>query len=755
MHAYLRAPRVVQAGHMLAGLLVLFYTYAYFAEIPYYLGFTFDPRTGQITYLNRAGELRVGDRIVQVGAVTFVAFQQNQRQRLLADIQPGDLVPLVVERDDQTLVLRWPVVRIEPDDTLDWMRSQWFLAWVFWGFGTLTALLVRPQNERWRLLIAFLDLTALNLITSAAARDHVAESAIIGRMVNWASVPVFWHLHWVFPQPFRRQPAWFRASVYLITAGLIGLEWFQRLPPSLYLGAFLIALLGIILPLSWRLFRPGQGRGARLLWGMGLLAMAPTLAVGIATLLIPNWPESYTFLGIYFGWPVLPAVYFYAAYRRQLGGLEMRANRALGLYLFTALLTAVLAIGLTLIDNWRPFRDAPVVAAILASAGAGLGTLAVYPRFQRWLEADLLGIPFRANQLAGHFAARLTAVADYASLERVLRGELLPSLQVRQSQLLSLSSAEAAETVYAEDVAPPAGPAEVTRLLAEADRYRPPAEVQSQPMLCPWVRLALPLRLNNQLVGVWLLGRRDPDDFYAQSELSAFRSLADQTAIALAHIQQTRWMRELFQANINRDEQARAQLALELHDEILNELALLTRAGSQPEAQVPVQRIVARVRQMIAGLRPMMLEYGLSTAVEQLVDDLAERAGAEPQMLLDIQGTARYPTEVEQHLFRIVQQAGENALKHARARHVRITGKLTDEEAYLCVEDDGVGLPPDVQDDLPALIAQRHFGLAGMHERAVAVNAELQLYAMPGEGTRLQVTWRRPAASPQLAAEGR
>lgn len=733
-------------GNGLAGLLLAFYTYVYFAGIPY-VGFNWDPGSGRVMAVSDDGPVHNNDRLVQVGGVTFEAFRANQRQRLFQDAQPGQPLPLIVSRAGELIPVSVRVAATPSQADL-WGRasSQWFLAWIFWLFGTLTLAFVRPRDNRWRLLITFNALMAVNLITSVAARDHAAESAIVGRMAIWLSAPVAWHLHWIFPQPLRRVPRGVWAALHAAASLMAVLEWFRAPPAWLYQAALLAALLGIFIPLIARLFVRGQSRLARYLWGLSVLAILPTILLGVASLLLPDEAELYGFLGVLFGWPALPAMYFFAAYRRQLGDLETRTSRAISLYLYAVAFVAALSLVLPLVDARWPFQTSPVLAATLAAVGGGLAAIWLYAPFQQAVDRYLLGVRHQPAQLLAAYSTRLTASSDRGHLVRLLRDELLPSLLVRQSTLISLEAAGALTALYRERVDQLLDEHELQALVAEADRYRLPPELTDRPVICPWVRVALPLRRDGQLVGVWLLGRRDPDDYYSHPEIASLRALADQTAIALAHLQQTERLRQLLQANVDRDEQERGQWALNLHDEILNELALLAPGAGQPAEMVTAyQRVVARVRQMISGLRPAMLAYGLHRALEQLADDLADRAGEAVQVQVDIVGDARYPLPVEQHLFRIIQQASENALKHAQARTLRLEASLQAEHVELRVEDDGQGLPPGVQDDLAGLIAKRHFGLAGMFERAAFIGADLRLSSRPGRGTRILATWRAPA----------
>ncbi|MBL8096070.1 MAG: hypothetical protein JNL73_17985, partial [Anaerolineales bacterium] len=130
-------------------------------------------------------------------------------------------------------------------------------------------------------------------------------------------------------------------------------------------------------------------------------------------------------------------------------------------------------------------------------------------------------------------------------------------------------------------------------------------------------------------------------------------------------------------------------------------------------------------------------------------DDLAERSGPAPELRVRLEGAARYSTLVEQHAYRIVQQATENALRHAAAESVEIVGRLDPEALCLTVNDDGVGIPADLTASLGALIAQRHFGLAGMVERAQLIGAALSFQARPGRGSVVTLRWPKPAVLPE------
>ena len=102
----------------------------------------------------------------------------------------------------------------------------------------------------------------------------------------------------------------------------------------------------------------------------------------------------------------------------------------------------------------------------------------------------------------------------------------------------------------------------------------------------------------------------------------------------------------------------------------------------------------------------------------------------------------RYPPTIELHIFRIVQQACQNALQHAQAGTIIITGSLETNAGELVVEDDGVGFPSGEPLDLPGLLANKHFGLAGMFERAALIEANMTVEPGSVRGTRVRVNWR-------------
>ena len=96
-------------------------------------------------------------------------------------------------------------------------------------------------------------------------------------------------------------------------------------------------------------------------------------------------------------------------------------------------------------------------------------------------------------------------------------------------------------------------------------------------------------------------------------------------------------------------------------------------------------------------------------------------------------GNRRPTPDIELALFRIVQEAVSNAIKHAQASRITVTLDLADEPSAV-VADDGVGFDPSSRQ-----IRERHLGITSMEERAAAIGASFKIDSAPGAGTTVTV----------------
>ncbi|WP_442948017.1 AAA family ATPase [Nostoc sp.] len=162
--------------------------------------------------------------------------------------------------------------------------------------------------------------------------------------------------------------------------------------------------------------------------------------------------------------------------------------------------------------------------------------------------------------------------------------------------------------------------------------------------------------------------------------------------------------------------------ATQAHLEIIDELA---RTG------------LAEARRSVVALRPQLLEDGnLHSALHRLVTQM--RAAADTALIYEIKGTAySLPTEVENHLLRIGQEALTNAIKYADAAEIRVELVYDNAQCILRVKDDGRGF------GVATIPAVGGFGLLGMSERAEHLGAQLSIQSQPGQGTEIVVIVNR------------
>jgi signal transduction histidine kinase len=256
-------------------------------------------------------------------------------------------------------------------------------------------------------------------------------------------------------------------------------------------------------------------------------------------------------------------------------------------------------------------------------------------------------------------------------------------------------------------------------------------------------------------------------------EIEELRRTLDQMAHRIES--QQRGMHDYIAAITLGQEEERKRLARELHDDTAQALIAL---GQQVEMaqnllsndpQRAAQRL-AEVRSLLAqalegirrfsrDLRPVYLEdLGFIPALESLArleprEPAGEPAGA-PQVHFSVTGQVRrLPPDLELAAYRIVQEALNNALQHARASQVRVQVQFEPEHLVLSVRDDGRGfVPPALPDALPR---QGHFGLMGIQERALLYGGQLALHAAPGQGTEVQVRLPYPAGAGTSPEQGR
>lgn len=731
-------------------VLAILLTYWYAKFFQHSFGFRVDPSTGLVAFVfDKQPEptLRVGDRVLKIGSMTWQEFDADLSRFLLEGYKPGDTVPIQVERGGQKIDIPWSYPYWNEAEFWDQATSEWWLAFIFWLAGILTVLLVRPKDASWVLMSLFNFLTAAWMVCGGLSAYHMWYSAIVLRVAVWLCLPVYLHLHWVFPRPLGNLPRWLLWSVYGAGILLAVAQGFNLLPTEFYLLAFILALGGSLILLGLHLWRqPSIRRDFRLLLFALILAIAPPMIWVILDNLF-DIPSSYGSLGI-LSLPLLSFAYLYTAFRRRLGILELRVNRFFTLYLFLFLFGFFGLLGIALLDQIPNSPDKAATIGFTSLLLAAVAFIGGYPPFERFVDQRIFGVVPTSKHLLESFSTHITTSVSVSDLIPVLQEEVLPSLLIRQFAFLQLDqdSLNVLSTLGLDHEALPSEN-DLTYLRDRSGVYVPP-DVTTADQPYRWIRLVLPLKLGDQLLGFWLFGRRDPDDFYSQQEVLTLTSLANLTAIALSNILQAERLMSLYQVNINRYEEERVSLARDLHDSILNELAALPIRSDapafSPTFQQAYERVSEQLREIVNDLRPSMLAFGLKLALEAYAETLRQRNpdSVDIQVELQGEGDCRYPLMIESNIYRIVQEACENTLRYAQAKTLSIAGHLTEKQIELRVVDSGVGLDLNTSLNFNDLLTHKHFGLAGMHERASVIGADLNITSKPNEGTQIRLGWK-------------
>jgi signal transduction histidine kinase len=258
--------------------------------------------------------------------------------------------------------------------------------------------------------------------------------------------------------------------------------------------------------------------------------------------------------------------------------------------------------------------------------------------------------------------------------------------------------------------------------------------------------LAVPLVFRGRVLGVLAAVDRleDGPEFSIEDErlMTAFATSAA-TAVATARGVAAEGLRRSLEAA----ERERSRWARELHDQTLQDLAglkVLLSGARRAKEREQVDRILEQaiehvqlgvdaLRVLVTELRPAALdELGTAPALRGLIDRTAATAGLQIELEVDLayeegRADARHAPELESAMYRLVQEALTNVVKHAGASRVMVAVIEDDGTVQLSVTDDGAGFQTDA--------ASEGFGLIGMRERVTLLGGELEFDSQFGVGT--------------------
>ncbi len=242
--------------------------------------------------------------------------------------------------------------------------------------------------------------------------------------------------------------------------------------------------------------------------------------------------------------------------------------------------------------------------------------------------------------------------------------------------------------------------------------------------------------------------------------IAEIRELQDELAHMAGQLQAAEQSLHSYIGAITQGQEAeRLRLARELHDDTIQSLIALkqrvqlagisrrkgTSSPRQRELENLIETTIEDLRRTTRALRPIYLEdLGLVTALEMLAGEISQGSGL-PVEFRKTGSERRLPADVELALYRMVQEALNNVVRHARARHASVILGFSPQDLKIEIIDDGKGF--EIPRTPAEFTPQGHFGLLGLYERAELVGAHLKFSSSPKNGTRLFISLPYPSES--------
>ena len=395
-----------------------------------------------------------------------------------------------------------------------------------------------------------------------------------------------------------------------------------------------------------------------------------------------------------------------------------------------------------------------IIGLMLGWLTLALGVI-FYLAVRLWWRRWRYGVPVDHSALLMEYGRKLTGALDRQLLGQLLTVELPRVLQVERTALL-LPEVHQLVAIEEDGLRLPISHAAVRWVASggaaqRADRGRLCELIQQGRTDLAWTWAWVPLMRGTDLRGLWLLGARNSKLQYAPEDLHCLTDIGRQAAIALEAMhsaeqerQAASEMRALYQRVVTVQEAERSRLARDLHDGVLQDLCAVTRDLKALEAQpqsdqtqfadlaVRSGEAVQTLRTICRDLRPPLLQHDLASALKALVEQLDSRSTAPIHLEVSAQ-ELHLSDDVAVAIFRITQEALNNAIQHADASEIVVRLTQYPDHLRLTVTDDGRGIAGGAEPG--HFVAQGHLGLAGMRERAAMIGGKLDVQTATDYGT--------------------
>jgi two-component system, NarL family, sensor histidine kinase DegS len=200
-------------------------------------------------------------------------------------------------------------------------------------------------------------------------------------------------------------------------------------------------------------------------------------------------------------------------------------------------------------------------------------------------------------------------------------------------------------------------------------------------------------------------------------------------------------------------EEERKRLAMDLHDGIGQMLTSLKyqiesinlsngqdATAKINDVQALINQVIREVRRITFNLKPTVLgDYGIQAALNVFIREIGKLTETPLHYHVSGEMSSRLPQQVENNMFRIVQEAINNALKYSAAEKIEVFFEQKENEITITVKDDGKGFEEKMVDTRSTNIESGR-GFFNMYERAEYINSKLEIKSAPGSGTTVKLS---------------